>query len=118
VWSEISKGLYLFNRKKIQAALVSRITLEDLLLFYRTYLLPSNTRTKFSSQFFGKGKRISRLVGTGTDGVGGSDLKQEQKTEIIVIEDPIKFKQTASLRPVRSYHEMIEVHHQPKKEEA
>ena len=49
-WSEIQGQHYNFNRDEVEVAVLRRITKEDLLNFYRTFVKRSSTRRKLSSQ--------------------------------------------------------------------
>ena len=49
-WSEIQGQQYNFNRDEVEVAVLRRLTKEDLLKFYRTFVKRSPTRRKLSSQ--------------------------------------------------------------------
>ena len=98
IWKEISESTYLFERKQLKAEYLSKISLKDILEFFDKYLLLSDnsSRRKFSSQFFGAGHPYPE------------DTAQARKKQVVIIQDPPRFKSTLPLLAAKSFIDNVE----------
>ena len=91
-WEEVDSGMYVFDRRQLKAGYLSRgdgITIPLLLEFYDRHILNKDTRIKFSSQFFGAGKKYPRQ----TAGGAGST---------VLITEPGVFKRSMHLLDIKT----------------
>lgn len=91
LWTEVSNGMYWFGRKPTLAKALrsGAVTQSSLLLFFDEFVgACSPLRRKFSSQFYGKGKRYVNPVGSGA---------------VEVVEEPVEFRRAHSLMPVPKF---------------
>jgi hypothetical protein len=104
LWSEISTGTYFFTRREKYAEYVATISRQDLLAFYSTFLLPaSERRRKFSSQFYGAGRKYPCRTAASASAAGSGERKQ------VLITDPSAFKRASALRAVTSYDSILPI---------
>eukprot|EP01041_Mallomonas_annulata_P009052 gene9052-18749_t len=97
-WQEISSSTYLFNRRQLQADFLQNIKLSDVMLFYKMYIMPNDTRRKFTSQFYGANQYYPL------------DKKSHmKKSKVIIVKDPAVFKTTLPLLPARNYIDNVEL---------
>lgn len=127
-WDEISKGLYLFDRDQHLVQILQTPGLFTVAsmqsCFDRYFGTSSPARTSFSSQFFGKGRRLPRVpeISVHTSPLSGalnhSNHSHHDQTETategavsdaaiqrryVVVRDPMEFKRTLPLLPARNY---------------
>lgn len=106
--SEIRQKTYLFNRRQLVANYLGQqgegriVTLAHIIAFFEKFVLASNpSRRKFSSYFYGKGRKYPSSSSSVTS-IAGSK-------EVVVIKDPSAFKRTMPLMPelvFDSYHSL------------
>lgn len=106
LWDEIKTNRYLFDRKKLMAAALQKYTLtaEMVGLIYQYYLLAPASRTKFSSQFYGKNQTYVNELATSVDNATNST-----SDKIVMIRQPVAFKKSASFLPVNNFEMHISV---------
>jgi secreted Zn-dependent insulinase-like peptidase len=99
---EIRQNTYLFDRKEALAAylkpLAPETELRPLVIdFMQKYILDVDKRCKFTSMFYGAKHCL---------------VKAEGSSDMLVIRDPVAFKQSMKLLPYTSYDEAYQpVHH-------
>lgn len=89
-WAEVTNGMYWFERRATLAALLrsGKVTVDTLLAFFDTYVAAASAqRTKFSSQFYGKGKGY----------IKSTDEKVQK------LEDPSAFRRAQTLRALPKF---------------
>lgn len=89
-WAEVTNGMYWFERRVTLAALLrsGQVTVDSLLAFFDTYVSAASAhRTKFSSQFYGKGKGY----------IKSADAKVHK------LEDPSAFRRAQTLRALPKF---------------
>ena len=119
LWREISSGTYFFTRRDKYAEYIATISLDDLILFYRTFVLSSSSkRRKFSSQYFGAGTKYPHDLPGHEQGGGGEGIEHHRNKKVILITDSSAFKRASALRPVRCFDTELPVVDVPPKGDA
>jgi hypothetical protein len=104
-WNEIKNGMYWFDRKPTLASWLrtGEATQAALVQFFDRFLLASSpTRTKFSSQFFGKDKAFVKLS-TAVHADNDDAAAAAKPVVVVVVQDPCLFRRTQSLLPVPAF---------------
>ena len=98
-WAEIQGQQYNFNRDEVEVAVLRRITKEDLLKFYRTFVKRSPTRRKLSSQLLStcdeeKRQKKNKPAKEETQNNGSPE------ESICIVTDVVAFKGSLPLLPL------------------
>jgi hypothetical protein len=94
-WAEVTNGMYWFGRKHTLADVLrsGTVTRESLLQFFDAYLTAAGPqRRKFSSQFYGKGRRYVKATAAGGSGAAP-----------VVVGEPVEFRRSLPLYPVPQF---------------
>jgi len=98
-WSEITKRTFVFDRRKLQAAAIAKLTLTDVVAFYDKYIAASGAcRSVLSSKSNG-----NRRQETLKEGDGNAETSDKARCAEVRIKDFDQFKRSMPLFPVLAY---------------
>jgi len=87
LWAEIREHKYIFDRHKKDAEILKRITRDELLQFFETFVQNPETRRKISIQVFGNKHEIPK------------ENEKERSGNVVFIDDLATFKKNMPLYP-------------------